>query len=101
VPGAAQRAADLVATGGTVLLVGLVKAPQSVALADLVLREVTVRTTVAHVCDTDLPRALELLRDRPLANELVGRVVPLQRVVTDAFEPLAAGTLPGKVLVVK
>jgi len=101
VPGAAQRAAHLVAMGGTVLLVGLVKAAQSLALADLVLREVTVRTTVAHVCDTDLPRALELLRDRPLASELVGRVVPLDRVVTDAFEPLAAGTLPGKVLVVK
>jgi (R,R)-butanediol dehydrogenase/meso-butanediol dehydrogenase/diacetyl reductase len=99
VPGAAQRSADLVATGGTVLLVGLVKAPQSLALADLVLREVTIRSTVAHVCDTDLPRALELLRDRPLADELVGRVVPLDRVVTDAMEPLAAGAVPGKVLV--
>jgi (R,R)-butanediol dehydrogenase/meso-butanediol dehydrogenase/diacetyl reductase len=99
VPGAAQRSADLVARGGNVLLVGLVKAPQSLALAELVLREVTVRTTVAHVCDTDLPRALELLRDRPLADELVGRVVPLDRVVTDAFEPLAAGVVPGKVLV--
>lgn len=99
VPGAAQRAAELVAMGGTVLLVGLVKAPQSLGLADLVLREVTVRTTVAHVCDTDLPRALELLRERPLADELVGRVVPLDRVVTDALEPLAAGAVPGKVLV--
>jgi len=99
VPGAAQRAAHLVATGGTVLLVGLVKAAQSLTLADLVLREVTVRTTVAHVCDTDLPRALQLLRDRPLAGELVGRVVPLDRVVTDALEPLAAGTMMGKVLV--
>jgi (R,R)-butanediol dehydrogenase/meso-butanediol dehydrogenase/diacetyl reductase len=98
-PGAAQRSARLVAMGGTVLLVGLVKAPQGMALADLVLREVTVRTTVAHVCDTDLPRALELLRDRPLADELVGRVVPLARVVTDALEPLAAGAVPGKVLV--
>jgi (R,R)-butanediol dehydrogenase/meso-butanediol dehydrogenase/diacetyl reductase len=99
VPGAAQRAAHLVAMGGTVLLVGLVQAPQSLALADLVLREVTIRTTVAHVCDSDLPRALELLRDRPLAEELVGRVVPLERVVTDALEPLAAGTVSGKVLV--
>jgi (R,R)-butanediol dehydrogenase / meso-butanediol dehydrogenase / diacetyl reductase len=98
-PGAARRALHLVALGGTVLLVGLVKAPQSLTLADLVLREVTVRTTVAHVCDTDLPRALELLRDRPLADELVGRVVPLDRVVTDALEPLAAGAVPGKVLV--
>jgi (R,R)-butanediol dehydrogenase/meso-butanediol dehydrogenase/diacetyl reductase len=99
VPGAAQRAAHLVAMGGTVLLVGLVQAPQSLALADLVLREVTIRTTVAHVCDSDLPRALELLRDRPLAEELVGRVVPLERVVTDALEPLAVGTVSGKVLV--
>jgi (R,R)-butanediol dehydrogenase/meso-butanediol dehydrogenase/diacetyl reductase len=99
VPGAAQRAAHLVAMGGTVLLVGLVQAPQSLTLADLVLREVTIRTTVAHVCDTDLPRALDLLRDRPLADELVGRVVPLERVVPDALEPLAAGVLPGKVLV--
>jgi (R,R)-butanediol dehydrogenase/meso-butanediol dehydrogenase/diacetyl reductase len=98
-PGAAQRSTHLVTAGGTVLLVGLVKAPQSLALADLVLREVTVRTTVAHVCDTDLSRALELLRDRPLADELVGRVVPLDRVVTDALEPLAAGAVPGKVLV--
>lgn len=99
VPGAAQRAAHLVAMGGTVLLVGLVQAPQSLALADLVLREVTVRTTVAHVCDNDLPRALELLRDRPLADELVGRVVPLERVVPDALEPLAAGKVSGKVVV--
>jgi (R,R)-butanediol dehydrogenase/meso-butanediol dehydrogenase/diacetyl reductase len=99
VPGAARRACELVADGGTVLLVGLVKAAQSLDLTDLVLREVTIRTTVAHVCDADLPRSLELLSRRPLAPLLVDRVVPLDRVVTDALEPLASGRVPGKVLV--
>ncbi|UQX87000.1 alcohol dehydrogenase catalytic domain-containing protein [Jatrophihabitans telluris] len=99
VPGAAQRAVQLTTMGGTVLLVGLTKTPQALALADLVLREITVRTTVAHVCDADLGRALDLLATRPLSQLLVDRVVPLESVVTDALEPLAAGTLGGKVLV--
>jgi (R,R)-butanediol dehydrogenase / meso-butanediol dehydrogenase / diacetyl reductase len=98
-PGGAQRAINLVAPGGRVLLVGLVKVPQSLYLADLVLREITVNTTVAHVCSSDLPRALELLTDRPLAKLLVDRVVPLEKIVTDAFDPLVAGTVRGKVLV--
>lgn len=99
VPGAAQRAVRLVAPGGNVLLVSLVKAPQSLELADLVLREITVRTTVAHVCDADLPRALDLLDRLPLSGLLVDRVVPLDTVVSDAFEPLASGSVPGKILV--
>jgi len=99
VPGAAQRACHLVRRGGTVLFVGLVKAPQSLDITDLVLREVTMHTTVAHVCDRDLPRALELLHRRPLAPLLVDRVVPLERVLPDALQPLAAGSVPGKVLI--
>ncbi len=99
VPGAAQRAVQLTAMGGTVLLVGLTKAPQELALADLVLREITIRTTVAHVCDADLSRALDLLTTRPLSQLLLDRVVSLEEVVTGALEPLAAGALGGKVLV--
>lgn len=99
VPGAARRACHLVARGGTVLLVGLVKAPQSLDVTDLVLREVTLRTTVAHVCADDLPRALDLLSRRPLAPLLVDRVVPLDRVVDDGLRPLAAGAVLGKVIV--
>jgi (R,R)-butanediol dehydrogenase / meso-butanediol dehydrogenase / diacetyl reductase len=99
VPGAAQRACLLAARGASVLLVGLSKSPQSLDLADLVLREITVHTTVAHVCDTDLPRALALLTDNPLSTLLVDREVPLEKVVTDAFEPLSSGSVGGKVLV--
>ncbi|MGN6609218.1 MAG: zinc-dependent alcohol dehydrogenase [Jatrophihabitans sp.] len=99
VTGAAQRAITLTARGGTTMLVGLTRAPQPLDLADVVLREITVRSSVAHVCDADLPRALELLTARPLGSLLVDRVVPLDRVVEDAFEPLATGTVGGKVLV--
>ena len=49
--GAAERAFALAARGGTVVLVGLNPKPQPLNLADVVLREVSVRTTVAHVCD--------------------------------------------------
>lgn len=99
VPGGAARALALAARGGTVLLVGLTQVPQPLKLSDVVLQEIDVRTTVAHVCDTDLPAALDLLTDRPLSPVLVDRVVPLERVVTDGFDPLAAGTVHGKVLV--
>jgi len=98
-PGSAQRALTLAARGGSVLLVGITKAPQSVELADVVLREITIHTTVAHVCDTDLPAALALLAGRPLSPVLVDRVVSLEAVVENGFEPLAAGTARGKILV--
>lgn len=98
-PGGAERAFALAAQGGTVLLVGLNKAPQQLNLADIVLREVNVHTTVAHVCDQDMPAALALLARRPLAGLLLDRVVPLADVVAAGFEPLAAGTATGKILV--
>jgi (R,R)-butanediol dehydrogenase/meso-butanediol dehydrogenase/diacetyl reductase len=98
-PGAAQRACDVVARGGTVLLVGLVKAAQPMTLSDVVLREVTLQTTVAHVCASDLPEALSLLTQRPLASLLVARTVLLPDVVTQGLEPLSSGVIHGKVIV--
>ena len=98
-PGSARRAFSLAARGGSVLLVGLNKALQPVEFADVVLREITIHTTVAHVCDTDLPAALALLTDRPLSPVLVDRVVSLESVVDEGFEPLAAGTTRGKIIV--
>lgn len=98
VPGSAQRALSIAARGGSVLLIGLIKAAQPLQLADLVLREVTVRTTVAHTCDTDLPAALDLLAHRPLSPVLVDRVVELENIV-EAFDALASGGVAGKVIV--
>jgi len=98
VPGSAQRAFALAARGGSVLLVGLTKQPQPVDLADLVLREVDVHTTVAHVCDADLPAALDLLTRRPLSPIVVDRVVGLNDVHA-AFDRLASGAARGKIVV--
>lgn len=95
-PGLAQR---LVARGGRLVLVGLQAAPRELDLADLVLREVDVLTTVAHVCGADLPEALELLATTDLAGAALDRVVALEAVVEDGLEPLAAGAVAGKVLV--
>lgn len=98
-PGSATRALDLVMRGGRVLLVGLSKEPQELALAGVVLREIDIATTVAHVCATDLPRALDLLRERPLGSLLGVKEVPLEAVVEQGLRPLVAGTAGGKILV--
>jgi (R,R)-butanediol dehydrogenase/meso-butanediol dehydrogenase/diacetyl reductase len=66
---------------------------------DLILREIDVMTTVAHVCDENLPAALALLAERDLATLLVDKVVPLERAVDDALVPLAQGAAHGKLLV--
>ncbi|BEP15911.1 2,3-butanediol dehydrogenase [Acidothermaceae bacterium B102] len=97
--GATERAFALAARGGTVTLVGLNKTPQPLNLADIVLREVNIRTTVAHVCDQDLPEALALLAERPLSSLLLDRIVPLDDVVAEGLEPLLQGKATGKILV--
>jgi (R,R)-butanediol dehydrogenase/meso-butanediol dehydrogenase/diacetyl reductase len=92
----AQR---LTARGGRIMLVGLQAAPRELDLHDLVLREIDVLTSVAHVCGHDLPQALALLGDGRLAAEALDRVIPLQAIVDEGLEPLAAGRVGGKVLV--
>ena len=57
-PSAAIRGAR---RGGRVLLVGLHGAPRELDLTGMILREVDIFTTVAHVCDEDIPAALQLL----------------------------------------
>jgi (R,R)-butanediol dehydrogenase/meso-butanediol dehydrogenase/diacetyl reductase len=99
VPGAVERALALTARGGTAVLVGLNTAPTTLSLAPMVLREVDVRTTVAHVCGDDLPAAIDMLTRRDLGSSMVDRVVRLDDVVEKGLRPLAAGEVTGKVLV--
>jgi (R,R)-butanediol dehydrogenase/meso-butanediol dehydrogenase/diacetyl reductase len=94
-----SRVQRLTRRGGTLLLVGLPKKPVSFNAVDLILREIDVMTTVAHVCDVNLPPALALLAQRDLAELLVEKVVPLERAVEDALVPLAEGAARGKLLV--
>ncbi|WP_235079293.1 zinc-dependent alcohol dehydrogenase [Amycolatopsis orientalis] len=98
-PGQFENALRMVAAGGRVLAVGLPKEKPAVDLASLALREVTVESTVAHVCATDLGPALEILADGTLESLLLDSVIPLADLVSRGVEPLAAGRVDGKILV--
>jgi (R,R)-butanediol dehydrogenase/meso-butanediol dehydrogenase/diacetyl reductase len=99
VDGSAERAYSLAVLGGTVVLVGLNNKPQELVLSGAVLSEINTITTVAHVCATDLPAALDLLARHPLADILVDRIVNLENVAEEGLERLAAGQATGKILV--
>jgi threonine dehydrogenase-like Zn-dependent dehydrogenase len=85
--------------GGRVLLVGLHGAPRELSLTPMILREVDVFTTVAHVCDSDIPAALELLAASDVARVTAGPRIPLDALVDDGLRPLAEGRATGKILV--
>ncbi len=97
--GAAATAAACTRRGGRVVVLGLPPKPQLLELSRLTLGEIDLIATVAHVCKVDLPEALTVLASGDLAKVVVDRVVPLNSIVEDGLEPLAAGTVDGKVLV--
>jgi len=94
-----QRCMEMTRPGGRVVLLGLQRAPVALDLLALTLREIDVVTTVAHVCATDLPEALEILADGTVADAVVDRVIALEALVPAGLEPIAAGRVRGKVLV--
>jgi (R,R)-butanediol dehydrogenase/meso-butanediol dehydrogenase/diacetyl reductase len=85
--------------GGQILLVGVQGEPRALDLRRLVLREINVATTVAHVCDVDLPEALELLASTDLAARTLDRVIPLGGLVQDGLLAMAEGRAKGKIVV--
>src|SRR6185437_5706875 len=95
-PGAALAAAR---RGGRVLIVGLQSEPREIDLFSFTVREVDLLTTLAHVCDVDLPDALTLLASTDLADAVIDRVIPLADLVDDGIRPLAAGTARGNTVV--
>ncbi len=85
--------------GGRTLLVGLHGAPRELDLTRTILREVDIFTTVAHVCDTDIPAALELLADTDIATVTAGPRISLEALVDEGLRPLAERRAQGKILV--
>lgn len=85
--------------GGRVLLVGLHGAPRELDLTRTILREIDVVTTVAHVCDTDIPAALDLLATSDVAAVTAGPRIPLGELVEEGLRPLAERRAQGKILV--
>lgn len=96
-PGQLAKAQRLVRQGGVILEVGLPSAPQELDIHKLVLSEVTIETTVAHVCGEDLAPALDILAHTRLGDELVEGVFGLDDV-SRQLTRLGAGEIRGKVL---
>ena len=98
-PHAPAAAVDGARRGGRVLLVGLHGAPRELELTPMILREIDVFTTVAHVCDSDIPAALELLAESTVAAVTAGPRIPLDELVEEGLQPLAERRATGKILV--
>ena len=98
-PGAPAAALAAVKKGGRVLLVGLQGAPRELDLLRATVNEVELLTTLAHVCQEDLPEAVRLLADATITDLVVDRVIPLTALVEQGLEPLAGRSATGKILV--
>jgi 2-desacetyl-2-hydroxyethyl bacteriochlorophyllide A dehydrogenase len=85
--------------GGRVLLVGLHGESRALDLTPMILREVDIFTTVAHICDSDLPAALDLLASTEIASITAGPRIPLDVLVDEGLRPLAERRASGKILV--
>lgn len=85
--------------GGRVLLVGLHEAPRIMDLTPMIVREVDIVTTVAHVCDSDIPAALQLLAESDIGALTAGPRITLDTLVEEGLRPLAERRATGKILV--
>jgi (R,R)-butanediol dehydrogenase / meso-butanediol dehydrogenase / diacetyl reductase len=98
-PGTLAAVITATRRGGRVLLVGLAKQPPTVDTADIAFRELDLIGTVAHICDRNIPQALDILRTTPSLSGATDRVIDLERLVDDGLIPLCEGAVTGKVLV--
>lgn len=100
--GAPTAPADAISAtrrGGRVVLVGLQAAPRELDLFALAVHEIDVITTLAHVCDVDLPAALAILAAEDLTGVVMDRLIPLDHVVDEGLRPLAERRARGKIVV--
>jgi threonine dehydrogenase-like Zn-dependent dehydrogenase len=95
-PGTAIAAAK---RGGTVLIVGLQSEPVALDLFSATVREVDIKTTLAHVCDQDLAAAVRMLDETEFAHAAFGDLIGLSEIVPRGLVPLAAGAAGGKLVV--
>ena len=98
-PEAPSAAIAATRRGGRVLLLGLHGAPRPIDLTRMILREVDIFTTVAHVCDSDIPSALELLATSDVAAVTAGPRISLDALVESGLRPLSERRASGKILV--
>ncbi|MEM7343779.1 MAG: alcohol dehydrogenase catalytic domain-containing protein [Chloroflexota bacterium] len=99
IPPAPAMALAATQKGGHILLVGMQAAPRELDFHDMTYREISMSTTVAHVCTVDLPKALDILTTTDLATLTLDRVIPLEDLVDEGILALADGRAKGKVVV--
>ena len=97
--GSPEIAIEATRRGGRVLIVGLQPTPSEIDLFTLTTREVEIRTAVAHVCDVDLPESLDIISHCNLAETVLDRVIPLDRLVDLGIRPLVERTARGKIII--
>ena len=98
VPGTLPYCLERTRSGGTLLCVGLPSRPVELDVHELVLREITLETTVALVTADDLPLALTILdQRRAVGEELLDSVRPLEDA-PGVLEAMVRGEVHGKVL---
>ncbi|SDW98360.1 (R,R)-butanediol dehydrogenase / meso-butanediol dehydrogenase / diacetyl reductase [Arthrobacter sp. cf158] len=97
-PGQLAVALKLVRDGGRVLAVGIPKGHPELDVHSMVFREVTLETTLAHICDEDLDASLRILSQGVLAAELAETPRPLEDLGV-ALDQLASGRVEGKILI--
>ena len=95
-PGAAFKA---VRKGGRVLLVGLHNAPREIDLLSLIVSEIDVTTTLAHVLAEDLADSLEVLRTTDVFDIVLDKVIGLDELLSEGIMPLAQKRAKGKIIV--
>ena len=96
-PGQLQFAIEMVKRGGSILQVGLPTSRQEIDVHKIVMSEIDIHTTLAHVCGQDLGASLEILAKTNLAAELIEGVYPLSEI-SNQLELLSTGKIQGKVL---
>ncbi|HLJ99159.1 MAG TPA: alcohol dehydrogenase catalytic domain-containing protein [Streptosporangiaceae bacterium] len=78
--------------GARVVAVGVQEAASQARFAEWTLGEYDILGTVAHVCETDLPHALDLLAEGgAIWAGLAPDVLPLEALVSEGLVPLGAG----------
>ncbi|MET8429058.1 alcohol dehydrogenase catalytic domain-containing protein [Nocardia sp. NPDC004860] len=92
------QALAMVTDGGRIQAVGIPKDNPALDIHSMVFREITLDTTLAHLCDTDLPAALDILADTPLGNEFAETPVGLGHLGA-SLDRLAGGQVEGKILI--
>ncbi|MGW6426555.1 zinc-dependent alcohol dehydrogenase [Nocardia sp. NPDC055053] len=98
-PGQLAAALEMVVDGGRVQAVGIPKEKPALDLHSMIFREVTLDTTLAHVCETDLPAALHILAGHPvLGTEFAEAPVGLAHLGA-SLDRLATGRVEGKILI--